>query len=156
MESTSGRVEKDHSNDHATSLTSLHEALSNLTVDQLKERLQLLDSRAKSQRKADLIDVIQESLTGDSATREWHFLSQLEQAAVAEASHAPDLMHHEASVQAKYGGFQAIRRRIINLPLGSWRSHSSDSFSLPKPNALRLPNPIRSRRDSPQIRPQTC
>jgi hypothetical protein len=104
MESTSGRVEKDHSNDHATSLTSLHEALSNLTVDQLKERLQLLDSRAKSQRKADLIDVIQESLTGDSATREWHFLSQLEQAAVAEASHAPDLMHHEASVQAKYGG----------------------------------------------------
>lgn|GEM_PF-2096601 len=74
-----------------------------LTVDDLKLRLPLLDSKAKGQNKAHLIEVLKESLTGNAMVQQWQRLTPLEKSAIAEACHAHDLRHHEARVEAKYG-----------------------------------------------------
>ena len=84
-------------------MASLHDKLWNLTVDDLNLRLQVLGSKAKSPRKADLIDAIKARLTGDAMRQEWNLLSELEKAAVAEACYAPNRLHLEDRVRAKYG-----------------------------------------------------
>ena len=84
-------------------MPSLHEILWDLTVDDLKSRLPLLDSKPEGQNKAHLIEAIKASLKADSAAQQWDHLTRLEQGAVAEACHAFDLRHHEARVEAKYG-----------------------------------------------------
>ena len=89
--------------DHSVAMTTLHDLLWNLTVDELKLRLSLLDSNAASQRKADLVDAIKGALTGGALRREWDRLTCLEQAAVAETCYAPCLIYQEERVEAKYG-----------------------------------------------------
>ena len=84
-------------------MASLHDKLWNLTVDDLNLRLQVLGSKAKSPRKADLIDAIKARLTGDAMRQEWNLLSELEKAAVAEACYTPNRLHLEDRVRAKYG-----------------------------------------------------
>lgn len=84
-------------------MISLHDALWNLTVDDLKSRLTLVDSTPKSPRKADLLDALKAALTGELIRQEWNLLSQLEQAAVAEACYDANNLHLEERIEAKYG-----------------------------------------------------
>lgn len=112
-------------------MLSLHDALWNLTVDDLKLRLSLLDADAKSQRKADLIDALKASLTGDGVKRQWDRLTGLEQAAVAEACHAPDLLHQEARFEAKYGNLPAFSEPSGDgLPSYGWEKKNPTRLTL--------------------------
>lgn len=84
-------------------MTSLHDILWNLRNDDLTYRLKLLEVKPKHTRKAELIDAMETSLAGKGLRVIWKSLSDLEQAAVAEACYAPDLAYDESRIRAKYG-----------------------------------------------------
>jgi len=103
-------------------METLHETLWNHTVEDLKVRLKLLNANAKTARKADLIEAIEESLSGKSLRDFWHSLPQPEQQAIAEACYSPDLTLHEERVTAKYGECPAFFIPRKDQPESKFRS----------------------------------
>jgi len=85
-------------------MPTLHDILWDITNDDLAYRLKLLEVKPRSARKADLIDAIKASFAGSGLQTIWSSLEDLEQSAVAEACHAPDLIYDKTRIHAKYGG----------------------------------------------------
>lgn len=106
-------------------MRTLHETLSSHTVQDLKSRLNLLQIKAGSPRKADLIKAIEEALYGKPLEDVWHSLSRLEQVAVAETCYSPDLTLHEAQFAAKYGRRSPLCARDEDCPSSHFRSRNS-------------------------------
>lgn len=73
------------------------------TVDELKKLLHLLPVQPSGTRKAELIDAIAQQLTGKSLKALWQDLSDIQQAAVAEAVHNTEGYHEGEAFLAKYG-----------------------------------------------------
>lgn len=90
-------------------LSSVHDALQILTVDDLKAILQLLSTGSKSTRKADLIEAIESELAGERLKSLWDRLDETQQAAVAEAIYSPEGRHDAAQFHAKYDASPAFR-----------------------------------------------
>jgi hypothetical protein len=82
---------------------SLADALSILTVDDLRPRVSLLKSSEEPKRKADFIAVLEKHLEGERLQTLWERLDDLQQKAVSEAIYAPDGVFDRTKFQAKYG-----------------------------------------------------
>lgn len=80
------------------------EALQRETVDKLKKLVELLKTSERPTRKGELVALIARHLEGESLRALWSQLDQLQQAAVAEATYAPDGLFHADRFEAKYGG----------------------------------------------------
>ncbi len=84
-------------------ISTLNEALTLRTVDQLKKLLDLLPVQAKGTRKAELMDAIATYLLGSGLKKLWKDLDDLQQAAVAEAVHVTNGLYQGEQFRAKYG-----------------------------------------------------
>ena len=82
-------------------MTLLHDILWDLKNDDLAAHLKLLEVKLKQPRKAELIDAIKASFAGEGLEAIWKSLSDLEQAAVAEACYAPDLAYDASRMRSK-------------------------------------------------------
>jgi hypothetical protein len=115
-----------------TQLTTLTEALSFRTVDELKALLQLLPITARPTRKAELVSTIADYLQGSGLKQLWQELDALQQAAVAEAVHITHGEYQAEQFRAKYGqspkwgdrstSFYSFRRQPAKLDLFFYRS----------------------------------
>jgi hypothetical protein len=83
--------------------TTVIEALSCLTVDDLKKHLALLPTAEKPTRKPELVAEIAPHLEGDSLRRLWDQLDGTQQAAVSEVVRSPDGLFRAERFQARYG-----------------------------------------------------
>jgi hypothetical protein len=88
----------------AFKLPTVIEALSQLTVDDLKKHLALLPTAEKPTRKPELVAEIARHLEGDGLCRLWGQLDGTQQAAVSEVVHSPDGLFRADRFQARYGG----------------------------------------------------
>lgn len=84
-------------------LTTVIEALSRLTVDDLKNHLALLTTAEKPTRKPELVAEIARHLEGDSLRKLWGRLDETQRMAVSEVVHSPDGLFHAERFQARYG-----------------------------------------------------
>jgi len=109
-------------------MTLLHDILWDLKNDDLAAHLKLLEVKLKQPRKAELIDAIKASFAGEGLEAIWKSLSDLEQAAVAEACYAPDLAYDASRMRAKYG----------TVPLFYKESEGRRSYSYHSKNLTRL------------------
>jgi hypothetical protein len=92
-------------------MTTLHDALSDLTVQDLKPRIQLLKVARPPTRKAELISLIKKQLLSDTLQAHWRLLDELGQQAVAEAIHHYYGYFDGVRFQAKYGSIPQFFRR---------------------------------------------
>ena len=98
-------------------MTTLHDALSDLTVGELDLRIRLLDVLRPPKRKADLVDAIGKYLLSDRLETQWQLLDNLRQQAVAEAIHHYYGYFDSVRFHAKYGAVpQFFKRRIFGSP----------------------------------------
>lgn len=81
----------------------LRTALELLTVDKLKELLNLLPSESKATRKADLIAAVENDLSGEKLKALWEKLDETQKLAVAETIYSADGYFNAPRFQAKYG-----------------------------------------------------
>ncbi|HJU53313.1 MAG TPA: hypothetical protein VJ715_02035 [Pyrinomonadaceae bacterium] len=85
-------------------LTTVSEALSGLTVDDLKKHLALLPTAEKPTRKPELVAEIARHLEGDALLKLWGQLDGTQRNAVSEVVHSPDGLFRAYRFQARYGG----------------------------------------------------
>lgn len=88
----------------ALKLPTVAEALSQLTVDDLKRHLALMPTAEKPTRKPELVAEIARHLEGDALRRLWEQLDGTQRAAVSEVVHSPDGLFRAERFQARYGG----------------------------------------------------
>ncbi|MBV9928108.1 MAG: helicase-associated domain-containing protein [Acidobacteria bacterium] len=88
----------------ASKLPTVIEALSQLTVDDLKRHLALLPTAEKPTRKPELVAEIARHLEGEGLRRLWEQLDGTQRAAVSEVVHSPDGLFRAERFQARYGG----------------------------------------------------
>ena len=81
----------------------LENHLNNLTVDELKPRLSLINGKPKLTRKAEIIELLSSELLSVKLGQYWQRLNELEQTAVAEAVYHWDGQFQEQRFLAKYG-----------------------------------------------------
>lgn len=81
----------------------LDDVLNELTVDVLKQRLNLLDEKKRPTRKADIIECIKTHLLGELIVRYWQRMDALEQKAVAESVYSWRGTFYGDAFNAKYG-----------------------------------------------------
>jgi hypothetical protein len=81
----------------------LRAALELLTVDKLKELLNLLPSGTKATRKADLIAVVEHGLSGEKLKALWEKLDETQKLAVAETIYSADGYFNASRFKVKYG-----------------------------------------------------
>jgi len=99
-------------------MKTLRDFLLNQNNDELAVRVRLLGVKSKSQRKADMVDAIEEVLLSDGLNSVWLRLDSLARFAVAEACYADDLSFREARFLAKYGKLPSFDKRgVKNWPL---------------------------------------
>lgn len=79
------------------------EALSGLTVDDLKKHLALLPTAEKPTRKPELVAEIASHLEGDELRKLWEQLDETQRTAVSEVVHSPDGLFRAERFQARYG-----------------------------------------------------
>ena len=79
----------------------LSEALHLLTVDRLKELMDLLSGTSRLTRKAEMTTVLRRRLTGKSLQKLWHELDETQHFAVSETLYGPD------------GAFAETRARVV-------------------------------------------
>ena len=84
-------------------MKTLHDALWDLTVDNLRYRLKFLSPDSKVTRKAEIIDGIKAALSGPSLLAAWNQLDEAGRLAVIEAVHHPLHQHDVIRFRAKYG-----------------------------------------------------
>ena len=89
-------------------MLTLHETLWELRNEDLSMRLKMLDLKPEKPTKAPLIDALKAAYAGDGLRRIWNSLSEVEQAAIAEAAYDPFHVFEPAKVRAKYGGDAAL------------------------------------------------
>lgn len=82
---------------------SFHDTLWNMRNEDLSLRLKLLKVKPDRPNKAGLIDTMKRLYAGDGIRRMWESLSELEQAAVAEAAYHPGQLFQAGKLAAKYG-----------------------------------------------------
>lgn len=82
---------------------SLIEALSNLTVDDLKSLMRWLPDASRIGKKSVLVEDILRNLVGDRLGALWEGLDETQRLAVAEAMYAEDGCFNAARFRAKYG-----------------------------------------------------
>jgi hypothetical protein len=78
-------------------------ALDRLTIEQLKELLDLLPVGRKPTRKADLIAAVEEHLNGENLRALWERLDKTQRSAVAETLYSPKGIFEADRFRAKYG-----------------------------------------------------
>ena len=105
----------------------LSETLNLLTVDRLKELIDLLPGATRPTRKAEIIAVLRRRLTGKSLPKLWHELDEIQRLAVSETLYGPDGAFAETRFRAKYGvmpafdtpvsrtGYRATRPTLLRL-----------------------------------------
>lgn len=79
------------------------EALSGLTVDDLKKHLALLPTAEKPARKPELVAEIARYLEGDALRKLWEQLDETQRTAVSEIVHSLDGLFRAERFQARYG-----------------------------------------------------
>lgn len=84
-------------------MSNLHDTLWNLTVDELRYRLQFLVPESKVTRKADFVDGIQAALDGSGLLVALHDLNDTGRLALSEAVHDDEHRHHPVKFQSKHG-----------------------------------------------------
>ncbi|MBD2436442.1 helicase-associated domain-containing protein [Nostoc sp. FACHB-110] len=84
------------------SITTVDEALQQLSVDELKKLAALLNTNSKPTRKAEIIAVIHRYLVGENLQQLWRELDHLQQKAVAETIYNTDGLFNATSFYAKY------------------------------------------------------
>ena len=92
-----------YSQKNTDTLATITEALSQQTVDRLKQLLPHLSTSEKPTRKAEIIALIEQHLQGKKLQSLWQQLDSLQQAAVAEVVHSKDSQFDAGRFQAKYG-----------------------------------------------------
>ncbi len=124
----------------------LSEALNLLTVDRLKELLDLLSGTSRPTRKAEIIAVLRRRLTGKSLQNLWHELDETQRLAVSETLYGPDGAFAETRFRAKYGvmpafdtharrrGYRAAKPTLLRLLL--YPTHRYDSGATVIPGEL--------------------
>jgi hypothetical protein len=108
--------------------TTLSEALTQLTVPDLKDLASHLPGAEKLGRKDELIALIAGSMLGSALNTVWSALDKLQQAAVAEATHHPLGEYSQQRFQARYQ----------NVPAFSVAGVKSHGYSGNRRSALRL------------------
>ena len=86
----------------------LSEALNLLTVDRLKELIDLLPGRTRPTRKAEIIAVLRRRFAGKSLQKLWHEFDETQRLAVSETLYGPDGAFAETRFRAKYGVMPAF------------------------------------------------
>jgi len=94
----------------------LHDTLWDLNNEYLSFRVKLLEVKAKSQRKADMIEAITNSLSGIRVASVWNALNQQEQQAVLETAYSDDLIYAPQRIQAKYGSAPPFHKKLKGDP----------------------------------------
>jgi hypothetical protein len=86
-----------------STIPTLREALELLTVDNLKDLLNLLPTARRPTRKAELIAAIEECLEGEPLRKLWGSLDKTQQSAVAETLYSTGGFFETRQFMAKYG-----------------------------------------------------
>jgi len=84
-------------------MPTLNDTLHAHNIKELKKRLALLDIKFKVPRKAELVEALEQNLTGFKLATTWNSLSPAEQIAVQETCHSADLAFNEVRIKAKHG-----------------------------------------------------
>ena len=84
-------------------MSTLKETLNRLTVDQLKALMAWLPEAPRAGRKDELVERIQQNLSGDKLHALWDRLDELQRLAVAETAHSPEGVFQPGRFRAKYG-----------------------------------------------------
>ena len=128
----------------------LSEALNLLTVDRLKELIDLLSSTSRPTRKAEIITVLRRHLTGKSLQKLWHELDETQRLAVSETLYGPDGAFAETRFRAKYGampvfdttanrkGYRVTRPTLLRLFLYPAHRYDSGATVIPRELQERL------------------
>ncbi len=90
--------------EEALKLPTVIEALSQLTVDDLKKHLSLLPTAEKPTRKPELVAEIARHLEGAGLRKLWEQLDETQRRAVSEVVHSTDGLFRAERFQARYGG----------------------------------------------------
>ena len=121
----------------------LSEALNLLTVDRLKELIDLLTGATRPTRKAEIIAVLRRRLAGKSLAKLWHELDETQRLAVSETLYGPDGAFVETRFRAKYGvmpafdtpasrrGYRAARPTLLRLFLYPADRYDSGATVIP-------------------------
>lgn len=84
-------------------MNTLNEALSRLTIDQLKSLMRWLPDASRTGRKDELVGAILKSLSGEGLRALWDSLDDTQRLAVAETVYDLDGLFHENRFRARYG-----------------------------------------------------
>jgi hypothetical protein len=84
-------------------MNTLNEALSRLTIDQLKSLMRWLPDASRTGRKDELVGAILKSLSGEGLRALWDSLDGTQRLAVAETVYDLDGLFHENRFRARYG-----------------------------------------------------
>jgi hypothetical protein len=84
-------------------IRTVHEALNLLTVEELKPLVALLPTQERQTRKADLVELVAQHLSGAPLHALWDQLDATQKLAVAETIYADTSVFHPARFRARYG-----------------------------------------------------
>ena len=84
-------------------MNTLNEALSRLTIDQLKSLMRWLPDASRTGKKDELVGAILKSLSGEGLRALWDSLDDTQRLAVAETVYDLDGLFHENRFRARYG-----------------------------------------------------
>ena len=104
-------------------IPTVHEALDLLTVPQLKELVALLPTQERPARKGELVELVEQHLSGERLRALWEALDETQKLAVAETIHADDSVFNPARFRAKYRKLPVFGRRK-----DSWGESESPSL----------------------------
>lgn len=108
-------------------MNTFDELLNSLTVDRLKKRLSLLDTRERPKRKAEIIDLIRRHMLSQRCKGYWEGLEALEKKAVAEAVYRYSGHFESARFAARYG---SVPDYFTQSPLDFFDSVRSKAHSV--------------------------
>jgi hypothetical protein len=83
-------------------IPTVHEALDLLTVDQLKPLVALLPTQERPTRKGDLVELVEQHLSGERLRVLWEQLDETQKLAVAETVYADESVFNPARFRARY------------------------------------------------------
>jgi hypothetical protein len=86
-----------------STIPTVHQALDLLTVDQLKPLVALLPTKERPTRKGDLVELVEQHLSGERLRALWEQLDEQQKLAVAETIHADESVFNPARFRARYG-----------------------------------------------------
>jgi len=117
-------------------MDTLHDLLWELTLRDLTPRLKLLGVKPEKGNKGCIIDTQKREYSPEGLRRIWDALSELEQAAVAEAVYHPDHVYDVRKVRAKVGEVP----NFYIKPEGAGRWYSGDPKNIARIQLLLFPS----------------